>query len=151
MRKELIALIEDNIAISIWLDHRVQGGTNMFGYSRGQLRILVHIYTLGRMMLKDIARRSDISPSNLCTMLRHLEQDGLVDRKVDEADRRNTWYSLTSAGTKIARGAMDEFGKRIDELFSGLNKKQELQLTEAIRNINEILNSIKTKHEEQPK
>jgi len=149
MRKEFIDLMEENLAVMFWLSHRVQGSVNMLGYSRQQLRTLVHIYLGGRAMLKDLARSSVMSPSNLCPILKHLEQDGLVERETDETDRRNTWYSLTSAGSKIARLAMDEFGKRIDTMFSGMNKKDELQLTEALRTMNGILVAIKTKHEKK--
>jgi len=151
MKKEFIKLMEENIAVSLWLHRRVQNNPNSFGYSNQQLRIVVHIYMLGRMMLKDIARNTDMSPSNLSPILKLLEEDGLVNREIDADDRRNTWYSMTSAGSKIARLALDELGERIDAVFSGMTKKDEIRLTEALRTINEVFETIKTTYEKQSK
>lgn len=142
-RKEFIVLIEDNLMVLDWLTSRINAGRDAVKYSRQHFRTLLRLHAGGRALLKDIAKHNDVSASNLCMTLRHLEEDGLVLRQVDEIDRRNTWYSLTPAGEKVAEEARAEFRSRISELFSVLDKRDEARLTDALRTMNELLNKMK--------
>lgn len=144
MNKEFAQLMESNITILAWLSERLRiHDSPLFQYPRQQLKILVRLYMGGRAMLKEIARRESVPASNLCAAFRNLERDGMVRREVDKLDRRNTWYSATAKGTKLARRAMDEFRARILELFSGLSAKDEAKLTAAMKTMNKILNKMK--------
>ena len=57
----------------------------------------------------------------------------------DENDRRNTWYSVTERGEKIASQAMDAMRNAIDNLFAKISKADEVALTGAMKTINSIL------------
>jgi len=145
--KEYIVLFENSMLSLYNLAGRMRGDLSSdIGYPRQHLRTLVRLHLGGKALLKDIAKRDDIPTSNLCLILKRLEKDGLVLRQIDDADRRNTWYSLTPAGTKIARVAADEFRRRIAELFSGMNKTDEAKLTAALRTMGEVLGKIESSH-----
>ena len=79
---------------------------------------------------------------NLCAAFRKLERDGLVLRKIDDKDRRNTWYSVTAAGEKMAVQAMDAMRSAIDKMFAGLSRDDEVALTGAMKTINNILTKM---------
>jgi len=147
--KEFVGLIEDNMVILNWLNTRTKGNMHFKGYSGQHLRTVVRLYLGGKTLLKEFAKRSEMPASNLCTMLKHLEEDGLVLRQVDDSDRRNTWYSLTPAGTKLAKAVLEEFRQRIAELFSGLCKTDEVRLTSALRTMNELLNKVKNSYNKE--
>ena len=92
--------------------------------------------------LKDIARREMVTAPNLCAAFRKLERDGLVLRKIDENDRRNTWYSVTKAGEKVANQAIESMRNTIEMLFSKLSRSDEDSLTKSLKTINGILTKM---------
>jgi DNA-binding MarR family transcriptional regulator len=144
MQKEFINIIEQNMVILAWLSDTLKRPSRvLLRRPRQQLEILVRLYLGGRAKLKDIAAREYTPASNLCSVFRVLEQEGLVKRETDNDDRRNTWYSATAKGTKLARKTIDSFRERISELFDEISDEDEKKLTEALRNMNKILNKIK--------
>lgn len=146
-QKEFINLIESNLMILDWLNGQIKGGVHTAKYSKQHFEAVVRLYLGGKSLLKDIARKNHVPASNLCATLKHLEKSGLVLRQPDERDRRNTWYSLTSAGTKLAKSAIDDFRRRIAMVFTGLCKTDESKLTTALRAMNEVLNKIQNSYQ----
>ncbi|MFA7188279.1 MAG: MarR family transcriptional regulator [Alphaproteobacteria bacterium] len=144
IQKEFINIIEQNMVILAWLSDTLKRPTKvLLRRPRQQLEILVRLHLGGRAKLKDIAAREYTPASNLCSVFRILEQEGLVKREIDKDDRRNTWYSVTSSGTKLARKTIDAFRGRVAELFSEISDEDEKKLTEALKSMNVILNKIK--------
>ena len=142
-RKEFVRLIEENILILDKLGDRLRTSPiSVFGYSRQQLATIVRLHMGGRAKLKDIARREFVTTPNLCACFRKLERDGLVERTIDENDRRNTWYSLTVAGQDLAHRALDHFRESIERLFGGVNKEDEARLIGALKTMNELLSKM---------
>ena len=142
-RKEFVKILESNIMIMDKLSDKFKREpTILSGYPRQQLSILVRLHIGGPARLKDIARRELVTAPNLCAAFRKLERDGLVLRKIDEKDRRNTWYSVTEAGEKVATQAMDVMRNAIEDLFAGISREDEMALTGAMKTINSILTKM---------
>ena len=144
VHKEFINLIEQNMVVLAWLSDSLKRPTRVLSRRpRQQLEILVRLHLGGRAKLKDIAAREYTPASNLCSVFRVLEQEGLVKREIDKDDRRNTWYFVTPKGTKLARKTIDSFRERVSELFSEISESDEEKLTNALKSMNTILNKIK--------
>ncbi len=142
-RKEFVKLFESNILLFDKLaDKLKRSPTVLAGFPRQQLSVLVRLHIGGPALLKDIARREMLTTPNLCAVFRKLERDGLVLRRIDEHDRRNTWYSVTKAGEQIATNAMDAMRNAIEKLFSGISRDDEIALTSAMKTINKILEKM---------
>ena len=142
-RKEFVRFMESNIwMLDKYADRLRIDDAHLAGFPRQQLSILVRLHKGGRAMLKDIARRELVSAPNLCAAFRKLESDGLVSRTVDENDRRNTWYSVTERGAQIASESMERFRSSIEQMFSGLSKEDEAELTVALKTMNKILSKM---------
>ena len=138
--KEFVKLFESNILLFDKLADKLKREPSFLaGYPRQQLSILVRLHIGGPARLKDIARREMVTTPNLCAAFRKLERDGFVSRKIDEQDRRNTWYSVTKTGEQVAAQAMDAMRNAIDRLFSKLSREDESALTNAMKTINNIL------------
>jgi DNA-binding MarR family transcriptional regulator len=143
IRKEFINLIEQNIIILDRMSSRLKSGAgDLSAFPRQQLQIIARLHLGGRAKLKDIARRESVPASNLCSAFRKLEKDGFVLREIDENDRRDTWYSLSKAGDKVAERAMEAFHSRVAELFAGISKDDEAELTTALKSMNKVLKSV---------
>ena len=142
-RKEFVRFMESNIwMLDKYADRLRIDDAQLSGFPRQQLSILVRLHKGGRAMLKDIARRELVSAPNLCAAFRKLEADGLVLRTVDENDRRNTWYSVTERGAQIASESMERFRASIEQMFAGLSKEDEAELTAALKTMNKILSKM---------
>ena len=147
VRKELIALLEKNILLFAKLSERINRAQIDFGaYSRAQVQLLVRLYLGGRIRLKDLAAREFLPAPNLCAAFRKMERDGIVLRAVDENDRRNTWYSVTDQGAKLANHFIDMFHNAIATIFKDINKEDEDKLVDSFKTMNTILLKMESKN-----
>lgn len=141
--KEFIRLIEENMTIMDRLMDRTKSQMMRNAeYSRSQISVLVRLYMGGRALLKDIAYREFTTTPNLCATFKVLEARGLVLREVDEKDRRNTWYSVTTKGAEVAKAMIAEFEHTIATVFAGLSREDEDKLTDAMSTINKVLSNM---------
>lgn len=148
-RKEFVRLMEENI----WILDKIADKANVgrmdaTGYSRQMISILVRLHNGGRARLKDIARREHVSAPNLCAAFRKLEADGMVARTIDEDDRRNTWYCVSSDGAELARAAMEVFRAGIERVFSSLSREDEARLTGALRTMRDVIKKVELNNEQ---
>ncbi|MDR0727059.1 MAG: MarR family transcriptional regulator [Rickettsiales bacterium] len=137
--KEFVRLIEENLYILDRLGDRLKAEHSLSTqYSRQQLATVSRLYLGGPAKLKDIARREGITAPNLCACFRKLEKEGMVRRKIDEKDRRNTWYAVTPAGEEVSRRAIEKLREGIEVFFSDISCEDEKKLVGALRILNEI-------------
>ena len=142
-RKEYINLMEENGLILERVLARIhQYPSQSIGYSRQQLMVLVDLMISGKSKLKEIAHRQCMPTPNLCIMFRKLESDGLVARMVDKDDRRNTWYSITALGRKIAGQFRESVFNMIESFCGCLTVDEEKKLTQCFGEINRILKRV---------
>lgn len=143
MHTELSKIMTENIRVMGRLSDRIHNMSSIFEkYSKQQVSILMRLYFSGKSKLKDISAREYISTANLCTMFRKLEQMDLVQRTIDEQDRRDTWYSVTDMGKQIAESVLNQFILSVENLFKGLSKQDEKLLIDATKTINNILKRV---------
>lgn len=139
-RKEFIHLMEENVLILDRLGDRLKAEHSLVSrYSRQQLATVLRLYLGGPAKLKDIARREGITAPNLCATFRKLESEGMVKRKIDENDRRNTWYAVTQEGEELARRAMEKFREGIEMMFANISREDEEKLNGAMKTMNEVI------------
>lgn len=138
--KELVSLMWKNILAFAKLSERINRSQMIFNdYSRTQMQLLIRLYLGGRVRLKDLAAREFVPAPNLCTAFRKMERDGLVIRAVDENDRRNTWYSVSEHGTRVATEIIEMLHNAIASMFKDIDKKDEEELVRSFKSMNEIL------------
>jgi homoprotocatechuate degradation regulator HpaR len=109
------------------------------GISEQQWRILRVVDEAGEMEQTAIAQAACLQLPSLTRILRSMENDGLVGRKTDDADRRRTLVSITPAGRVLiakhrARNAdifstiETKFGReKLDLLLDLLDELQKIQ------------------------
>ncbi len=144
-RKDFVHLIEENMLILDRLSGQLKR-TQSLGFPRQQLMVLVRLHIGGPACLKDIAAREHVPTPNLCTTFRKLEANGLVQRTIDDKDRRNTWYAVTPVGEHIAMAAMEKLRAEIESLFAGMSAADERDLTAALKTMNSILSKMESKN-----
>jgi len=75
------------------------------GISVKEFDVLITLFNApdGRMRMTELAERVILSPSGVTHLVTRLERDRLVQREVDENDRRSFFAVLTGAGDRRLR------------------------------------------------
>ncbi|MDR0804145.1 MAG: MarR family transcriptional regulator [Rickettsiales bacterium] len=141
--KELILLMEQNLIVLNWLHNRLNARVGELPLPKTSIMVLVKLTLDGPAKLKDMARGLEMSTPALCQIFRALEGAGLINRKIDDCDRRDTWYSLTESGVAYVRGIKKVIYDRISGLLVGISREDEAALSGGLKQINTVLNKIK--------
>lgn len=75
------------------------------GISVKEFDVLITLFNApdGRLRMAELAEQVVLSPSGVTHLVTRLERDGLVQRAVDESDRRSFFAKLTPAGHQRLR------------------------------------------------
>lgn len=107
------------------------------GVTHGEYMVLSRIHANSRQYgdicgahVSDIVRDLGIAPPGISRVLRSLESKGLVLRKSDQKDRRNTCVCLTDEGAQIRQTGHDKLKRFAQESVKrmGMERMQELIL-----------------------
>jgi DNA-binding MarR family transcriptional regulator len=77
---------------------------------------------------KELAGRTRRDPTRLIGHLDALADRGLVEREVDQGDRRRRTVRLTEGGSRLVRGARRDIRRMEDDLLGGLSAREQLDL-----------------------
>jgi DNA-binding MarR family transcriptional regulator len=82
----------------------------------------------GAMPQQALCGSMHLDPNNLVLMLNEVEKAGFVERRRDPQDRRRHIVELTRAGKRALETAEHGMQSVEDEVLSGLNQKQRIEL-----------------------
>ena len=87
------------------------------GISVKEFDVLITLFNApdGRLRMAELAERVVLSPSGVTHLVTRLERDGLVQRIVDEGDRRSFFAGLTPAGHQRLRDSRSTHNEVIRE------------------------------------
>ena len=108
-------------------------GLSLSETNLGALR-LVQVH--GPLAVSDVARRLEVDLSNASRQLRALEDQGLVARRVDPADRRVARFVVTAAGRRVLDRvravALNDYAVALDD-WSARDRRQLAELLDRFR------------------
>ena len=85
---------------------------------------------------KDLAEKIGIRSAAMSEAIDKLEDNGYIERKVDESDRRATLIFLTEKGEARANEIRDQREHRFDRLIGELSAEEKEQLLILLRKMN---------------
>ncbi len=103
--------------------------------SHGKNRLLINLAERGPMTQRALGEVTRRTPATLAQQLAALEEEGLVERRRCQGDRRNVDVRLTDAGLAAARTASEERQRRADELFGGLGEDDRRAFARILRDL----------------
>lgn len=86
--------------------------------------VLATIARRGPIRLGDLASFEAMNPTMLSRIVRHLEQSGLIERRLDPNDRRAATVAVTETGRRLHHAIRDERGDALSRLLSALDPSQ---------------------------
>ena|SRR5438552_14005716 len=91
---------------------------------QAQFHILHMLSEEGELSVGDIAERHQASVPTISRMLNSLEQGGLIDRRIDPADRRAIRVSLTATGRQTHQRLIGAFSGALAQVIDPLSDSQ---------------------------
>lgn len=88
--------------------------------------------------VSELARSIHIPMSGVSRMLASLEERGIIERRVDLNDRRNTLVFFTENGFNKAKEYRDVFDKYLDAVFEKFGKDKATQLMMLLEELSDV-------------
>ena len=107
---------------------------------RGQGKLLRLLLDRDGLFIKDIVLELDIRPSSASQLIERLMGKGLVDRIVDDQDKRAKRIILTEKGRACAEKIKSTHADMYDKILDGLSTDEQQQLSALLKKLNTSLN-----------
>lgn len=121
------------------IDRNLSERFEKYGISIPQSFILFCLLEENGITLKEIGNRTLIDSSSMTVLVDKLENEGLVERKLDSQDRRAIRVFITDSGKSIAKEVTDiakDFNSKLYDLLGEGNQK------EFVHGINNLINGL---------
>ncbi|MGL4850367.1 MAG: MarR family winged helix-turn-helix transcriptional regulator [Clostridium sp.] len=98
------------------------------GLTVSQFGVLEVLYHKGDLKICDIIEKVLGTSGNITVVIKNLEKDGLVQKRVDAEDRRAVFISITEKGRKIIEDMFPKHVENINNIFSVLTDEEKKML-----------------------
>lgn len=89
----------------------------------GQPKVLDYLKDFDGATQKDIAKGCHIEPASLSSILGRMEEKGIVERKMLNGNRRNTYVFLTALGKELQYSVDEAFEELESSAFEGVSEE----------------------------
>jgi DNA-binding MarR family transcriptional regulator len=129
--------------------HQVgEGSLEAAGLSYAQYRLLMNLLFAeqfegcGQLNPSEISDRQGIGRNTVSALIRSLEEDGLIERHLDQTDRRKFNISLTAGGReRVRQHARHHFGA-VHDCFQTLDAAEQQTMSHLLEKLFASLTSI---------
>ena len=144
-----VRLMDNMFSVARLIHHLGESGLNEAGMSLAQYRILMHLFFAenmserGELNPSEISERQGVSRNTVSSLIRNLEDEGLITRRLDQHDRRKFNISLTENGRSfVSQYAREHFG-RIGQCFSSLTETEQEMLSHLLTKIHVHVTAVR--------
>ncbi|MFZ0546635.1 MAG: MarR family winged helix-turn-helix transcriptional regulator [Candidatus Promineifilaceae bacterium] len=136
-----LRLMDELGSVSRSLYHMGEQSVDDAGLSFAQYRVLMHLYFAehigdrGDLNPSEISDRQGVSRNTMSTFIRNLEEDGLVERRLDPDDRRRFNISLTDKGRSLVSQHTRNHLETIDHCFRTLDSGEQQDLLSLLQKL----------------
>ena len=113
------------------------------GLSFAQYRVLMHLFFAeqvgerAELNPSEISDRQGVSRNTISSLIRNLEEEGMVERRLDPDDRRRFNISLTDSGRAVIRQHTSNHLAMIDSCFRALSDDEQATLLHLLQKLGE--------------
>ncbi|MBK8985117.1 MAG: MarR family transcriptional regulator [Chloroflexi bacterium] len=139
-----VRLMDELRLVSKTIYHLGESSVDEAGRSFAQYRVLIYLFFAEQMGERqnlnpsEISERHGVSRNTASALIRTLEEDGLVERSLDEDDRRKFNIGLTDEGRELVREHARQHFQTIGRCFHALTPaEQQTALSQLLHKINQ--------------
>ena len=146
-----IRLMDELGFVSRSLYHIGEQSVDEAGLSFAQYRVLMHLFFAEEMGSRsqlnpsEISHRQGVSRNTMSAFIRNLEEDGLVERRLDPEDRRRFNISLTDSGRALVSQHTQDHLETIDQCFRALTTEEQETLFALLQKLGEHVTAVRQK------
>lgn len=110
--------------------------------SSGQPKILEYLYEHDGSVQKEIAFACKIEPATVTSLLSRLEKNGMIERRIQNGNRRSLYVFLTEKGKEEAGHVKKAFNTLADIALNDFTNKEKEQFIEYLERVNKNLKEV---------
>lgn len=146
---QAVRLMDNMFSVSRLIHQRGESGLNEAGMSLAQYRILMHLFfaeNIGErneLNPSEISERQGVSRNTISSLIRNLEDEGLIARTLNQQDRRKFNISLTADGRALVSQYAREHLSRVSQCFDGLTETEQETLSKLLNKISTHVTAVR--------
>lgn len=136
-----ISLVDELRLVSRAIHHIGEQSLDEAGLSFAQYKVLMHLFFAERMggsgelNPSQISGRQGVSRNAMSSLIRNLEDEGLVERRLDPVDRRRFNISLTEDGRSVVTDHARHHLAIVGSCFNDLTLDEQETLSKLLRKV----------------
>jgi DNA-binding MarR family transcriptional regulator len=136
-----VSLMDEVGFVSRAIYHVGEQSLDGAGLSTAQYRVLMHLFfaeSMGdrcELNPSEISQRQGVSRNSMSALIRNLENEGLVERRLDLHDRRRFDISLTGEGRSLVTDYARQHLATLGSCFSVLTPAEQETLSHLLRKV----------------
>ncbi len=117
-----LGTLAESISLELWQQH---------GLTLGQGRLLYRLREQPRVA-GDLAKELGVRAASLTRMMERLESQGLVERRLDRADRRRILVEITATGRDLLGSINDWHKGPVVQALNAMTERERAQFTRIV-------------------
>lgn len=136
-----VSLMDELGFVSRAIYHVGEQSLDEAGLSLAQYKVLMNLFFAeqmgdrGELNPSEISDRQGVSRNTISSLIRNLEDGGLVERRLDPLDRRRFNISLTESGRSLVSCYARQYLATIGSCFTGLTTDEQETLYQLLRKV----------------
>ena len=146
---QTVRLMDELGHVSRSLFHMREQSIDEAGLSFPQYQVLMHLFVAeemggqGELNPSEISERQGVSRNTMSSFIRNLEDEGLVERRLDPDDRRRFNISLTDNGRTLVSQYMHDHLATVDHCFSALTPDEQETLFRLLQKLGTHVTAVR--------
>ena len=132
--KLVIALSRTNTSFS----RALQNFLTQYGLTVAQFGVLEALYHLGPLQISDLIDKTLSTSGNMTVVIKNLEKEALIQRNINDQDRRAFLISLTEKGRTLIKPVFKAHLSFLSDFFARLDEGEKSTLIKLLRKLNGI-------------
>lgn len=108
------------------------------GLTPTQFGVLEALYSKGDLRIHELIEKILTTSGNITVVIKNLEKDGFIHRKVDPKDKRSCIISLTDKGKQCMEVVLPNHFNNIREIFKILSDEEKIMLRTILKKFKEF-------------
>ena len=108
------------------------------GLTNSQFAVLEVLYSKGDLKICEIIEKILTTSGNVTVVIKNLEKDGLVSKKIDPEDKRSMLISITDKGKKVMDEIFPKHVDNINKIFDILTIEEKLELKKILKKFRDV-------------
>ncbi|MEG0872615.1 MAG: MarR family transcriptional regulator [Clostridia bacterium] len=110
------------------------------GTNKKMILFIIHENCIdGKILLSNLREKLKLAPSSVTAIITALENEGLIERKIDKNDRRNIFLQITPKGIDYTSSAHEKMINTVSEYINYIGRDDASQLLRIITKTTQYL------------